>query len=48
MYVVLIELRWPVSAAVKAMLIVSKSLISPTNITSGSCLKAALRAFAKL
>ena len=40
--------KWPVSAAVKAKLIVSRSLSSPTNITSGSSLNAALRAFAKL
>ena len=40
--------RWPVSAAVRASDIVSKSLISPTNITSGSCLRADFKAFEKL
>ncbi len=39
--------RWPVSAAVSAMSMVSLSRISPTRITSGSCLRAALRAEAK-
>ena len=29
--------RWPVSAAVSAVEIASKSRISPTTITSGSC-----------
>ena len=37
----------PVSAAVIANAIVSKSLISPTRITSGSCLSTYLRAAAK-
>ena len=35
--------RWPVSAAVSAVEIVSRSLISPTRITSGSWRSAALR-----
>ena len=39
--------RCPVSAAVIAKLIVSKSLISPIYITSGSSLKAALNAVEK-
>ncbi len=39
--------RWPVSAAVMAMLIVSRSRISPTRITSGSSRRAARRAIAK-
>ena len=34
----------PVSAAVNAILIVSKSRISPSKITSGACLKAARNA----
>ena len=40
--------RWPVSAAVSAVSIVSKSRISPTRITSGSWRSAARRAFEKL
>jgi hypothetical protein len=36
--------RCPVSAAVIAVAIVSRSLISPTKITSGSSLSAARRA----
>ena len=36
--------KCPVSAAVIATDIVSKSLISPTKITSGSSLKTALKA----
>ena len=40
--------RWPVSAAVSAVLIVSRSRISPTRITSGSWRSAALSAAAKL
>ena len=40
--------RCPVSAAVREREVVSKSRISPTNITSGSSLKAALRALLKL
>ena len=38
--------RCPVSAAVIAVDIVSRSRISPTSITSGSCRSAALRAAA--
>ena len=38
--------KCPVSAAVMAVLIVSKSRISPTRITSGSSRRAALSAFA--
>ena len=38
---------WPVSAAVIAVSIVSRSRISPTRITSGSCRKARLIASAK-
>ena len=38
--------RWPVSAAVSAVPIVSMSRISPTRITSGSWRSAALRASA--
>src|SRR5829696_9160731 len=40
--------RCPVSAAVTASAMVSRSRISPTSITSGSCLKTCLRAWAKL
>ena len=40
--------RCPVSDAVRAREIVSRSRISPTNITSGSSLKAARRALEKL
>ena len=40
--------RWPVSAAVSAVEIVSRSLISPTRITSGSWRSAAFRPSAKL
>ena len=40
--------RWPVSAAVSAVEIVSRSRISPTRITSGSWRSAALSASAKL
>ena len=40
--------RWPVSAAVIAVPIVSMSRISPTRITSGSWRSAALSASAKL
>ena len=36
--------RWPVSAAVRARLIVSRSRISPTRMTSGSSRSAARRA----
>ena len=36
--------RWPVSAAVSAVEIVSRSRISPTRITSGSWRSAAFRA----
>ena len=39
--------KCPVSAAVNAKLTVSKSLISPTKITSGSSLNAAFSAAAK-
>ena len=39
--------RWPVSAAVRAVEIVSRSRISPTRITSGSWRRAAFRARAK-
>ena len=39
--------RWPVSAAVSAVEIVSRSRISPTRITSGSWRSAAFRASAK-
>ena len=39
--------KCPVSAAVKARETVSKSLISPTKITSGSSLSAAFNAAAK-
>ena len=39
--------RWPVSAAVSAVPIVSMSRISPTRITSGSWRSAALRPIAK-
>ncbi len=39
---------WPVSAAVIAASIVSRSRISPTRITSGSCRKARRMASAKL
>ena len=39
--------RWPVSAAVSAVEIVSRSRISPTRITSGSSRRAAFRASAK-
>ena len=38
--------KWPVSAAVNAIEVVSKSRISPTSITSGSSRSAALRAAA--
>ncbi len=40
--------RWPVSAAVSAVEIVSRSRISPTRITSGSWRSAARSASAKL
>ena len=40
--------RWPVSAAVRAVEIVSRSRISPTRITSGSWRRAAFRASPKL
>ncbi len=40
--------RCPVSAAVIAAEIVSRSLISPTRITSGSSLNTLLKAFGKL
>ena len=40
--------RWPVSAAVMAVEMVSRSRISPTRITSGSCRRAARRPAAKL
>ena len=40
--------RWPVSAAVRAVPIVSMSRISPTRMTSGSWRRAALRPSAKL
>ena len=40
--------RWPVSAAVRAVEIVSRSLISPTRITSGSWRRAAFRPSSKL
>ncbi len=40
--------RWPVSAAVSAVPIVSRSRISPTRMTSGSWRSALLRAWAKL
>ena len=40
--------RWPVSAAVSAVEIVSRSRISPTRITSGSWRNAARSASAKL
>ncbi len=40
--------RWPVSAAVSAVCIVSRSRISPTRMTSGSWRSAALRALPKL
>ena len=40
--------RWPVSAAVSAVAIVSRSLISPTRITSGSWRNAARNASAKV
>ena len=39
---------WPVSAAVIAASIVSRSRISPTRITSGSCRNARRMASAKL
>src|SRR6266853_5335896 len=39
--------RWPVSAAVMAASIVSRSRISPTRTTSGSCRSARRRASAK-
>ena len=39
--------RWPVSAAVSAVWIVSRSRISPTRITSGSWRSAAFSALAK-
>ena len=39
--------KCPVSAAVKANCIVSRSLISPTSITSGSSRRADLKALAK-
>ena len=39
--------RWPVSAAVSAVEIVSRSRISPRRITSGSCRSAARSASAK-
>ena len=39
--------KWPVSAAVMASLIVSRSRISPTRITSGSSLNAERSAFEK-
>ena len=39
--------RWPVSAALMAASIVSRSRISPTSITSGSWRKARRRASAK-
>ena len=40
--------RWPVSAAVSAVWIVSRSRISPTRITSGSWRRAAFRPAAKV
>ena len=40
--------KWPVSAAVRAKRMVSKSRISPTRITSGSSRSADFKAFAKL
>src|SRR6188472_3227960 len=40
--------RWPVSAAVSAVSIVSRSRISPTRMTSGSWRRAAFSAIAKL
>src|SRR3989442_482687 len=40
--------RWPVSAIVSAAPIVSRSRISPTSTTSGSCRNAYFRAAAKL
>ena len=40
--------RWPVSAAVMAVEMVSRSRISPTRITSGSCRSTCLSAWAKL
>ena len=39
--------RWPVSAAVSAVDIVSRSRISPTRMTSGSWRRAAFRAIEK-
>ena len=39
--------KWPVSAAIRAVSVVSLSLNSPTSITSGSCLKALFKAGAK-
>ncbi len=39
--------RWPVSAAVRAIWIVSRSRISPMRITSGSCRRAERRATGK-
>src|SRR3712207_1914991 len=40
--------RWPVSAAVTPSEMVSRSRISPTSITLGSCLRTCLRAWTKL
>ena len=40
--------KWPVKAAFKPISTVSLSLISPTRIISGSCLKKDLRALAKV
>ena len=40
--------RWPVSAAVSAISMVSRSRISPTRITFGACRSAALSAAAKV
>ena len=40
--------RWPVSAAVSAISIVSRSRISPTRITFGACRRAARSASAKV
>ena len=42
-----VKTKCPVSAAVRAMDMVSKSRISPIKITSGSCRKACLKAVPK-
>ena len=42
-----LKTRWPVSEAVRAISIVSRSRISPIRITFGACRKAARKPMAK-